>query len=148
VLFGYIVDPDTGKIVAVIRHGEVFRNDEEGARIATVLNANLYDLMGNFIGRLDDQHTIDVRTWSMPIEFRNLCKAQILEAQRNPPAAFLPLTGLCASSPTTTESTRAAKWSAFSLRRPRRERPGGRGNRRRRDGITARQAVQLRNVCS
>jgi hypothetical protein len=24
VLFGYIVDPDTRKIVAVIRHGEVF----------------------------------------------------------------------------------------------------------------------------
>jgi hypothetical protein len=32
-LHGYIVDPDTGKIVAVIRHGGVFRDDEEGAKI-------------------------------------------------------------------------------------------------------------------
>jgi hypothetical protein len=34
-LQGYIVDPETGKVVAVIRHGEVFRDDEEGAKIAT-----------------------------------------------------------------------------------------------------------------
>jgi hypothetical protein len=32
----YIVDPETGKNVAVIRHGEVFRRDKEGVRIATV----------------------------------------------------------------------------------------------------------------
>ena len=70
-LNGYIVDPDTGKNVAVIRHGEVFR-DERGAKIATVLNANLYDLSGNLVGRLDGRHAIDVRTWSMPIAFRNL----------------------------------------------------------------------------
>lgn len=71
-LFGYIVDPDTGKIVAVIRHGEVFRNVKGGARIAIVLNANLYDLNGNLVGRLDNQNMIDVRTWSMTIAFRNL----------------------------------------------------------------------------
>ena len=47
-LQGYIVDPDTGKVVAVIRHGEVFRDDKDGAKIATVLNANLYDLSGNW----------------------------------------------------------------------------------------------------
>jgi hypothetical protein len=52
-LQGYIVDPDTGKVVAVIRNGEVFRGDKEGAKIATVLNANLYDLSGNWVGRLD-----------------------------------------------------------------------------------------------
>ena len=71
-LQGYIVDPETGKVVAVIRHGEVFRDDEEGAKIATVLNANLYDLSGNLVGRLDGPHAIDVRTWSMPIAVRNL----------------------------------------------------------------------------
>jgi hypothetical protein len=71
-LHGYIIDPETGKNVAVIRHGEVFRDDKEGARIAIVLNANLYDLSGNLVGRLDGQHVIDVRTWSMPIAFRNL----------------------------------------------------------------------------
>jgi hypothetical protein len=72
VLFGYIVDPDTGKIVAVIRYGGVFRHGKEGARIAIVINSNLYDLNGNSVGRLDEQNMIDVRTWSMPVAFRNL----------------------------------------------------------------------------
>ena len=75
-LNGYIVDPDTGKNVAVIRHGEVFRGDDEGTKIATVLNANLYDLSGNLVGRLDGRHAIDVRTWSMPIAFRNLLEGE------------------------------------------------------------------------
>ena len=70
-LQGYIVDPETGKVVAVIRRGEVFRDDEGGAKIATVLNANLYDLSGNLVGRLDGPHAIDVRTWSMPIAVRS-----------------------------------------------------------------------------
>jgi hypothetical protein len=51
-LHGYIVDPETGKIVAVIRHGEVFRDDKEGAKIATVLNANLYECWARPRGRL------------------------------------------------------------------------------------------------
>jgi hypothetical protein len=72
VLFGYIVDPDTGKIVAVIRNGGVFRNGKEGARIAIVVNSNLYDLHGNLVGHLDEQNMIDVRTWSMPAAFRKL----------------------------------------------------------------------------
>ena len=75
-LHGYIVDPDTGKVVAVIRHGEVFRDDEEGAKIATVLNANLYDLGGNLIGCLDGPHAIDVRTWSMPIALRTVLEGK------------------------------------------------------------------------
>jgi len=75
-LHGYIIDPETGKNVAVIRRGEVFRDDKEGARIAIVLNANLYDLSGNLVGRLDGQHVIDVRTWSMPIAFRNLLEGE------------------------------------------------------------------------
>ena len=75
-LQGYIVDPETGKVVAVIRYGEVFREDEEGAKIATVVNANLYDLRGNWVGRLDGPHAIDVRTWSMPIAGRNLLEGK------------------------------------------------------------------------
>jgi hypothetical protein len=71
-LQGYIVDPETGKVVALIRHGEVFRDDKEGARIATVLNSNLYDLSGNLVGRLDGRNVIDVRTWTMPVAFGNL----------------------------------------------------------------------------
>ena len=83
-LHGYIVDPNTGKVVAVIRHGEVFRDDKEGAKIATVINANLYDLSGNLVGRLDGPHAIDVRTWSMPIAVRNLLEGKAL------PSAFTP----------------------------------------------------------
>jgi hypothetical protein len=71
-LQGYIVDPESGKVVAVIRHGEVFRDGKEGAKIATVLNANLYDLSGNLVARLDGPHAIDVRTWSLPIAVTNL----------------------------------------------------------------------------
>ena len=88
-LFGYIVDPDTGKIVAVIRHGEVFRNDKEGARIAVVINAKLYDLNGSLVGRLDDQNMIDVRTWSMPIAFRNVLQGANSRATENPADGFL-----------------------------------------------------------
>jgi hypothetical protein len=83
-LHGYIVDPDTGKSVAVIRHGEVFRDDQEGARIAIVVNANLYDLSGNLVGRLDGQHVIDVRTWSMPIAFRILLEGKALPSAVTP----------------------------------------------------------------
>ena len=87
-LQGYIVDPESGKVVAVIRHGEVFRDGKEGAKIATVLNANLYDLNGNLVGRLDDQNMIDVRTWSMPIAFRNFLQGT------NPGATEKPADGL------------------------------------------------------
>jgi hypothetical protein len=82
-LNGYIVDPDTGKNVAVIRHGEVFRDDKEGAKIATVLNAILYDLSGNLVGHLDGRHAIDVRTWSMPIAFRNLLEGESAHPPRS-----------------------------------------------------------------
>jgi hypothetical protein len=75
-LQGYIVDPETGKVVAIIRHGEVFRDGKEGAKIATVVNANLYDLRGNWVGRLDGPRAIDVRTWSMPIAGRNLLEGK------------------------------------------------------------------------
>jgi hypothetical protein len=74
--YGYIVDPETGKNVAVIRHGEVFRRDKEGVRIATVINTNLYDLSGNLLGRLDGQQVFDVGTWPMPIAFRNLLEGK------------------------------------------------------------------------
>jgi hypothetical protein len=99
-LHGFIVDPDTGKVVALIRHGEVFRADEEGAKIATVLNANLYDLSGNFIACLDGPHAIDVRTWSMPIALRTVLEGKTAHrpvpavkqkraARKPPPLALL-----------------------------------------------------------
>jgi hypothetical protein len=83
-LHGYIVDPNTGKSVALIRHGEVFRDDQEGARIAIVINANLYDLSGNLVGHLDGQHVVDVRTSSMPIAFRNLLGGKALPSALTP----------------------------------------------------------------
>jgi len=96
-LHSYIVDPNTGKSVAVIRHGEIFRDDQEGARIAIVINANLYDLSGNLVGHLDGQHVVDVRTWFMPIAFRNLLEGKAL------PSAFTP-----AQSPARADSDGAA----------------------------------------
>jgi hypothetical protein len=48
----FILDPKTRKVFAIIRNGEVFR-DEDGARIAVFVGSNLYDLNGNFLGRLD-----------------------------------------------------------------------------------------------
>jgi len=71
-LQGYIVDPETGQGCRCNSPRRGFRDDEEGAKIAIVLNANLYDLSGNLVGRLDGPHAIDVRTWSMPIAVRSL----------------------------------------------------------------------------
>jgi hypothetical protein len=92
-LHGYIIDPDTGKNVAIIRHGEVFRDDQEGARIAIVINANLYDLSGNLVGRLDGQHMIDVSTWCMPIAFRNVLEDKALPSAFTPAQQKKPHTG-------------------------------------------------------
>ena len=45
-----IADQDTGKNVAIMRGGEVFRDDTEGARVAIVLHDYLYDLNGVLVG--------------------------------------------------------------------------------------------------
>ena len=56
----FIADPETGKNIAIIRDGEVFRDDTEGAKIATVLGAYLYDLKGNLVGYLHDRQVIEL----------------------------------------------------------------------------------------
>jgi hypothetical protein len=61
----FILDPKTRKVVAIIRNGEVFR-DDDGARIAVFVGSNLYDLNGNFLGRLDGC------TRSVPVALRKL----------------------------------------------------------------------------
>ena len=61
----FILDPKTRKVVAIIRNGEVFR-DDDGVRIAVFVGSNLYDLTGNFLGRLDGC------TRSLPIALRKL----------------------------------------------------------------------------
>jgi hypothetical protein len=65
-----ILDPETRKSVAVIRNGAVFRDDEEGARIAYLVGSSLYDLNGNFLGRLDGC------TRSLPIGLRKLLEGE------------------------------------------------------------------------
>ena len=54
-----IADPKTGKNVATMSGGEVFRDDKEGAKIATLLNDNVYDLNGNLVGRVEGRHVIE-----------------------------------------------------------------------------------------
>jgi hypothetical protein len=72
----FICDPETGQIVAVIRNGEVFRDDREGEMIAAALGAYLYDLKGNLVGYLHEGQVIDVSTQSMPVAFRELLEGK------------------------------------------------------------------------
>jgi hypothetical protein len=72
----FITDPESGRVVAIIRDGGVFRDDKEGAKIATVLGAYLYDLRGNLVGHLHGRLVIDATTQSMPIAFRNLLEGK------------------------------------------------------------------------
>jgi hypothetical protein len=62
-----ILDPDTGKSVAVVRNGEVFR---DGARIAVLVGAHMYDLNGNLLGQLA------AGAGSLPISFKNLLEGK------------------------------------------------------------------------
>ena len=60
-----ILDPDTGKILAVVRNG-VWR---DGAKIAVLVGAQMYDLNGNLLGKLAGDG-------SLPISFKNLMKGK------------------------------------------------------------------------
>ena len=68
-----ILDPDTGKIVAVVRNGEVLR---DGARIAVLIGTHMYDLNGNLLGRLA------AGAGSLPISFKNLLEGKSAHAER------------------------------------------------------------------
>ena len=67
-----ILDPDTGKILAVVRNGEVFR---DGARIAVLVGAHMYDLNGNLLGNLAGDG-------SWPISFNNLLEGKSAPTER------------------------------------------------------------------
>jgi hypothetical protein len=56
----FILDPKTRKIVASVRNGEVFRDDD------VFVGSNLYDLNGSFLGRIDGCSR------SLPIALRKL----------------------------------------------------------------------------
>jgi hypothetical protein len=62
-----ILDPDTGKVVAVVRNREVYR---DGARIAVLVGAQMYDLNGNLLGQLA------AGAGSLPISFKNLLEGK------------------------------------------------------------------------
>ena len=61
-----ILDPDTAKIVAVVRNGGVWR---DGTRIAVLVGMQMYDLDGNLVGKLSEDGG------SLPISFKNLVGA-------------------------------------------------------------------------
>jgi hypothetical protein len=68
-----ILDPDTAKIVAVVRNGGVWR---DGVRIAVLVGAQMYDLNGNLLGKLATGHG------SLPISFKNLVEGKSAHAER------------------------------------------------------------------
>jgi hypothetical protein len=67
-----ILDPDTAKIVAVVRNGGVWR---DGAKIAVLVGAQIYDLNGNLLGKLAGDG-------SLPISFKNLVEGKSDHAER------------------------------------------------------------------
>jgi hypothetical protein len=67
-----ILDSDTGKILAVVRNG-VWR---DGARIAVLVGAQMYDLNGNLLGKLV------AGAGSLPISFKNLVEGRSAHAER------------------------------------------------------------------
>ena len=68
-----ILDPDTAKIVAVVRNGGVWR---DGTRIAVLVGAQMYDLNGNLLGKLAPGDG------SLPISFKNLVEGKSAHAER------------------------------------------------------------------
>ena len=60
-----ILDPDTSKVLAVVRNGGVWR---DGTKIAVLVGAHIYDLNGNLLG------TLTAGDGSLPISFKNLLK--------------------------------------------------------------------------
>jgi hypothetical protein len=67
-----ILDPDTAKIVAVVRNGGVWR---DGTRIAVIVGSHIYDLNGNLLGNLADDG-------SLPISFKNMLEGNPAHAER------------------------------------------------------------------
>jgi hypothetical protein len=68
-----ILDPDTAKVVAVVRNGGVWR---DGTRIAVLVGAHIYDLNGNLLGKLADDGS------SLPISFKKLVGGKSAHAER------------------------------------------------------------------
>ena len=65
-----ILDPDTGKILAIVRNGGVWR---DGVKIAVLVGAQMYDLNGNLLGKL--------AAGTLPISFKNLVEGKLAQAE-------------------------------------------------------------------
>ena len=72
----FIYDQDTGKSIAFIQNGEVFRNDREEAKIGTVRSGSICDLEGNLVVPLDGDLVTGLRTGLLPASFRKLLNAE------------------------------------------------------------------------
>jgi hypothetical protein len=68
-----IFDPETAKVVAVVRDGGVWR---DGAKIAVLVGSHMFDLNGNLLGKLP------AGDGALPISFKKL-----VEANRATPSA-------------------------------------------------------------
>jgi hypothetical protein len=68
-----ILDPNTAKVLAVVRNGGVWR---DGAKIAVLVGAQMYDLNGNLLGKLAPGDG------SLPISFKNLVEGRSIQVQR------------------------------------------------------------------
>ena len=68
-----VLDPDTAKIVVVVRNGGVWR---DGVRIAVPRWRAMYDLNGNLLGKLA------AGAGSLPISFKNLVEGKSAHAER------------------------------------------------------------------
>ena len=68
-----ILDPDTAKVLAVVRNGGVWR---DGTKIAVLVGAHMYDLNGNLLGKLAPG------AGSLPISFKNLIEGRSAQAER------------------------------------------------------------------
>jgi hypothetical protein len=68
----FIYDQETGKCIASIEDGVVYRDDAEGEKIATVRAGNVYDLQGELVGYLEGDHVTGFRAPSMPTSFKKL----------------------------------------------------------------------------
>ena len=69
-----ILDPETRKSVAIIRNGEIFLDDEDGARIAVIVGEHLYDVDGNLLGPL-------AVAGVLPLSFKNLLKGELARGE-------------------------------------------------------------------
>lgn len=63
-----ILDPDTAKVLAIVRNGGVWR---DGTKSAVLVGAHIYDLNGNLLG------TLAAGDGSVPISFKNLLKRRV-----------------------------------------------------------------------